>query len=335
MPRTGSNIPGIYEEKGAELIPKRVLKAFRESGKLIDGRGAMCAELKSKLVQVLTKQQDETRQKVMVVFFDGFPGSGKSSMSLKFQEEVMADGILPQGTITRFPLDLFLGTARKSAERKTLTNSPGIFEAKFIRYEKAREILQRMLAQIEGHEEGSIQIDEAYLRGGDHSGTFGSHQLPVNRDTRLVIVEGVGSINYLAGPDGFAPQVQPYTVFMHMRKEESLFRATLRDVLNGRDGLTFEQIHDWRTREYELHTPRLLPSVQGATKICKRFKSKDDFMDNLAKKEAEILAANEAVRRAGVGTVRMTIAQALAQVDPNFLRKVFPGTLPKDFNFTL
>lgn len=319
----------MFTERGAELIPGKVLKAFRDSGKLIDGRGAMCSTLKSELVQTLT------RQKVLLVFFDGVPGSGKSGVSQKFHGEVTADGILPQEAIATLPLDLFLGTERESLERKTLTASPAVFEERFMRYEKARAALLGIMAHIEERQEGSIYVDEAYLRGGEHSGTFGSHKIEVNRDTRLVIVEGVGSINYLAGPDGFAPRVEPYTIFMHMKKGESIFRATLRDVLNGRDGLTFEQIYAWRTREYALHAPRLLPSVQGATKICNRFRSKDDFMQNLAKKEAEIISANEAARRTGVGTTRMTIAQVLARIDPNMLKDIFPGTPPKNFRFTL
>ncbi len=318
-------LPSIYERSDAELIPKPVLREFQKMGKLVEGRKDMVGLIIDNLRQSMQNGH------VMTLFLDGLPGSGKSGMEEKVRKIVVNEGVLPEDQVVTFPLDLFIGTEQGSNERARMTQTPDLFGRHYMRYTEARERLQEVFARMKKPEEGSIQIPRAYLRDEPHNGKFGNFTLNVSPDTKLVIVEGTGSIDNLAGPDGFPAWVDPYLVFMHMTKKQSLFRATLRDIRRGKGGASFEDIYQKRDREYQYLTSRLLPSVRLADKVCVRFPKKDDFRRRLAVTEQEIEAKNAA--NPDPDQTQKTTRQILSAVDPAFLRNIFPGELPQDYRF--
>ncbi len=300
-----------------ELIPERDLRALRALkpyGKIVDGRPAMadivCKELRDTLGQRAS----------MAVFLDGAPGTGKSGLGDKIKAKAVQEGLLQEGNIFTLDVDLFLGTERDTPERAGLTATSMSFWRKYIRYEEAKRVLGEAIDIVGSEEGGEIEIPKAYVR--NNGGKFTRHTLTLRPHTRLLIVDGVGSVGNLLKPELLPPWLRPYSVMMHASVKEGLFHATLRDMLNGRDGTNFEQLYQRRLEEYRYIIPELSRSIPLANKICSRFPKSKDFADSVRKKDNDI--------KTGQIETRLTMQQVLASIEPDFLRSIFPGEIPKE-----
>ncbi len=297
-----------------ELVPQRDLNALKSWGKLVDGRTAMtdivCQELRDTLAQRAS----------MLVALDGAPGTGKSGLGDKIKAKVIEEGLLQEDNIFTLDADLFLGTERGTPERAGLTATSMSFWRNYIRYDEAKSALGKAVDMVGREEGGEIEIPRAYVR--NNGGKFTPHNLVLRPNTRLLIIDGVGSIGNLLKPDLLPPWLRPYSVMMHTSSKEGLFHATLRDMLNGRDGTNFQQLYQRRREEYEYIVPALSRSISQANKICRRFPRSKDFVDSVRKKDSEI--------KTGQVTTRLTMQQVLASIEPDLLRSIFPGEIPKE-----
>lgn len=312
-------INGVFDSGTPELIPERVISALKFGGKMVEGRNEMSQIVCQKLIEAIR------RKMTMVVFVDGLPGSGKSGITERIVSKVEKEGILPPEHIFTLPLDLFLGTERTSQAREKLTQSgPVFFHQNYMRYAEAMAVLDEMIQRISDGKNGNIVLPKAYLREGENRGKFGEYTLKAEKGTRLILVEGAGSIHNIAAPYTPPLGLQKYSILMHAANKESLFRATLRDMLDGRNGMTFEQVYMKRQAEYQHLVPRLAPAVRESNMICMRFPKKNDFVKSLAKMEEELAA--EPANDFGV---KRSIRRILASVDTTFFEAVFPGSIPE------
>lgn len=305
--REGQDIP--------ELIGKKDLKALKAEGKVVDDRTEtaeiVCANLRDALSQ----------KAAMAVCCDGPPGSGKSGLADKIKDKVVGEGILPEEDIFRLDLDLFLGTERGTPARESLTDNAISFWGGYIQYEEGKRVLREAIDLVGRGKEGEIHIPRAYSR--ESGGKFSPHKLTPKPSTRLFLIDGVGAIGNLAEPNSLPSWLRPYSVMTHVRGKEGVFQATLRDMLNGRDGITFEELYEIRRAEYGYLVPMLSGSVERADRIYRRFPKRKDFRNGLVKKDIEI--------RSGHTKAIRTVQEVLANVEPDFLESIFPGEMPKEF----
>ncbi|MCX6733352.1 MAG: hypothetical protein NTX63_00905 [Candidatus Peregrinibacteria bacterium] len=312
-------IKGVFDSGAPELIPGRIVSALKHGGKVVEGRSAISQIVCQKLSEAIR------RKLIMVVYIDGLPGSGKSGVTERIADKVTKEGVIDPERIFKLPLDLFLGTERASHEREKLTQSgPEFFQRHYLRYEEAAAVLDEMVDRITNGDSGNILLPKAYLRDGENRGKFGEYTLRAEKGTRLILVEGAGSIHNIATPRASSDECQTYSVLMHATNEESLFRATLRDMLDGRNGMTFEQVYMRRQAEYQHLIPRLMHSIRESDVICERFPKKNDFAKSLVRREEELAAEPEN------GYVpKRSIRRIIAAVDPTFLKAIFPGSIPE------
>lgn len=254
----------------------------------------------------------------MVVFIDGPPGTGKSGEADRIETRALEEGILTKDAVLRLPLDLCLGTERDSEQRRHLRENAVTFWRDFMDYKEVKRIFNEVLAAIESQKEQSIHIPKAYKReiGGKHT----EFDLPVNPDAALLLVEGVRSIPELFVPDGLPQWLDTTTIMMHTTAREALIRATLRDMLNGRNGTTFAELLRERVREYGYIGTSLRSSIARADFICRRFPKRKDFIDSLVRKDQEVSS--------GQAGTRFTVKQVLGSIEPELLAELFPEGLP-------
>ena len=253
-----------------------------------------------------------------LVFVDGPPGTGKSGMTDRIADKAVNDGILPRENVLRLPLDLCLKTERHSDERAHLRDNAVTFWRDFMDYKEAKRIFEEAIRLIESGQEGKIHIPKAYSREID--GKHTEKYIKVNPDSALILVEGVRAIAEIFGPDGLPQWLDTSTIMMHTTAREALIRATLRDMLNGRDGMTFAQLLRERIREYGYISTSLRSSIARADAICRRFSRKGDFIRSLERKDTEV--------RNGQKKTRFTVKQVLGSIEPELLAELFPDGLP-------
>lgn len=312
-------IKGVFDSGAPELIPERVVSILKHGGKVVEGRNAASQMVCQRLSEAMR------RQMILVAHVDGLPGSGKSGTTERIVEKVTKEAIIDPEHIFVLSLDLFLGTERTSEAREKLTQcGPGFFQRHYLRYEEAAAVLDQMVDRITNGDSGNILLPKAYLRDGENRGKFGEYTLRAKKGTRLILVEGAGSIHNIATPRAPSNECQTYSVLMHAANKESLFKATLRDMLDGRNGMTFEQVYMRRQAEYQHLIPRLMSSIRESDVICERFPKKNDFAKSLIKKEEELAAKPEN----GNGP-KKSIRRILASIDPAFLKAIFPGSIPE------
>jgi len=312
-------IKGVFNSSAPELVSDRIMSVLTHSGKVVEGRTAMSQIACEKVSEAVRKKT------MLILYVDGLPGTGKSGMTERITEKVVGSGILTPDHIFKLSLDLFIGTERASPERAQLTGSgPEYFNQHYLRYGEATTALDAAIDRITSGDDGEIVLPRAYLRDGENRGRFGEYALRVEKGTQLILVEGAGSIHNIATPRTASDTCQAYTILMHAKNKESLFRATLRDMLYGRFGMTFEQLYMKRQAEYQHLVPRLMPSIGRANVICERFPKKNDFSKSLTKKEEEL--KSEPLNEFGL---TRSIRRILAAVDPTFLKAVFPGSIPE------
>lgn len=254
----------------------------------------------------------------MAVFIDGPPGTGKTGQGDRIEAKVLEEGILTKDAILRLPLDLCLGTERESEQREHLRSNAVTFWRDFMDYREVRRIFAEALAAIESENEQNIHIPRAYKRELD--GRHAEHNITVNPDTSLLLVEGVRSISELFWTNGLPQWLDTMTIMMHTTAREALVRATLRDMLNGRNGITFEQLFRERVKEYGYIGTSLRSSIARTDMICRRFPKRRDFIDSLVRKDEEVSS--------GKAKTRFTVKQVLGNIEPELLAELFPEGLP-------
>lgn len=280
-----------------------------EGQRVIDGRRDAVAVL-CKLVK-----KQLSRGRGVVGYIDGLPGSGKTGLAERIYARAIRKDILEPREIAEIPLDHFIGTERGSPQRARLNDNPDSFAANYIRYGVARTVVGNALELMSNRRPGEIHVPQAYDRAA--GGVFVPHDFEIPETTKFLIVEGTGVISNLAGLNGIPKGIVPISVFVKAGVKEALFRGTLRDILNGRGNTTFEQIYLARLREYEHLVPWARVSIRQATHVCLRYPEEDSFTTSLQKMQTEI--------DAGKRDVRMSVNDVLADLDPEFLRVIFPG----------
>lgn len=295
-----------------DLITPPILHQLTQAGKVVDGRPNMAEVVCDKLRDTIG------RGARMVVFIDGPPGTGKTGQGDRIEAKVVEEGIVTKDAVLRLPLDLCLKTERGSDERTHLRDNAVNFWRDFMDYREVKRIFAEALAAIESEEKQKIHIPRAYKRTLD--GKHAEHDISVNPDTALLLVEGVRSIPELFGPDGLPQWLDTMAIMMHTTAREALIRATLRDMLNGRNGTTFAELLRERIREYGYIGTSLRSSIARADFICKRFPKRRDFMDSLVRKDEEVSS--------GKAKTRFTVKQVLGGIEPDLLAELFPEGLP-------
>lgn len=249
--------------------------------KIIAGRGAVAEKIYALLEHALGAR---TYRRSLAVFLDGLPGSGKSGMGEKIREGAVSANILSPDQIAVLSLDRFVGTQSGSPERTQLTSNAAFFDCHYIRYGQAREVTVRALDAIAHAKPHRIPIENEYRR--DLGGKFADGAFELKPDVRLLLVEGVGAIDRVAGPNGFPPEIDRHTVFMYGRNKQSLFRAALRDV-RRKPGVTFEGAYAERVREYVYLLRQLRYTPRHADQICQRYKSDKEYLRRLHESDKE------------------------------------------------
>ncbi len=296
-----------------DLLDPAMLQQLRREGKVVDGRPDMVEKVCAMLRETIAEKAR------MLVCLDGPPGVGKTGAGDRIEAKTIRNGILPANTILRIPLDLCLKTERDTPARAHLRDNPVTFWRDFMDYDEVRRIFAEALGLIEGEQKGRIHIPRAYSReiGGKHT----EKDIEVNPDTALILVEGVRSIGEILGPDRLPQWLRPMAIMMHATAREAITRAALRDKMNGRDGISFEDLFRERVREYRYISTSLRQSVARADFHCLRFPKKGDFMRSLVRKNEEV--------QNGQKVTKYTVKQVLGSIDPDFLKELFPEGLPE------
>ncbi len=279
---------------------------------VFEGRGEVAEDLCRELRAQVRKGRS------MVLFIDGLPGSGKSGMSRRIISRVQEEEILEPEQIAEIPLDLFIGTERGSEERAHLTDSRETFAANYMRYNDARTAVAGVLGMMAEKKSGEINFPRTYDR--TQGGIFAPHDFSVNDDTRLLVVEGTGAINNVAGYNGIPRGIHPASAWISTGVRQGLLGGTLRDVSDGRANPDFREIYFKRMQEYAYLVPSVRESVRRASKICLRYPKRDSFDLRLLRLQSDV--------DEGRADTRMSVARNLADLDPEFLRAIYPGNIP-------
>ncbi|MBI4231923.1 hypothetical protein HY605_01710 [Candidatus Peregrinibacteria bacterium] len=308
------NVESVAEELDAlEQVPLIQSSEIRPGQNIILRRPDTVEALLSRL------RETSADGRTMLVFDDGLPGSGKTGMARKLIERSEEEGLATRDQVAELPLDFFIGTERGSQERARLTDDPDFFQSNYVRYGLVREALAAALEAVTKRRRTEIHLDRAYDR--DNGGSFKPHSFEVPADTKLLIVEGAGAISQVAAYDGVPQSVVPISVWIGTSIREGLFRGTLRDTLAGRGARSFEDIYMSRVKEYRHLVPWARDAVRRATHICLRYPEDESFAQSLVKLDKRI--AN------GRRDSNTSVREVLAGLDPEFLRLIFPGKVPK------
>jgi|GEM_PF-2373055 hypothetical protein len=280
------------------------LARFEREGKITDGRKAAAARVYEVLKDIL--HSGSAQKRYLAVFLDGLPGSGKSGMSEKLRNGVQDENLLGDDQVAILPLDWFIGTESGSAQRQALTRDAQTFDAGYLRYDLARNVTRTVLELMGSKKSCNIPIQNKYCR--DLGGKFQDGEFVLGEDVRLLIIEGVGAINRVAGPNGFPPQVDRHTIFMYGQNRQSLFRATLRDM-RRKPGSTFEQEYMKRAGEYRYLLPQLRFTPRSADQVCRRYKDDAEYLRRLQESDADD---------------NSSVSRVISMVHSDFLRRVVP-----------
>ena len=279
---------------------------------VVEGRGELAEDVCKELRTQVRKGRS------MVLFIDGLPGSGKSGGARRIISRVQEEQILEAHQIAEVPLDLFIGTERGSEGRAHLTDSRETFSANYMRYGDARTAVAGVLGMMADKRSGTINFPRTYDR--TQGGIFAPHDFTVSDDTKLLIVEGTGAINNVAGYNGIPRGIYPASAWISTGVRQGLLGGTLRDVSDGRANPDFRKIYFERMQEYAYLVPSVRESVKRASTTCLRYPKRDSFESRLLRLQNDV--------DEGRADTRMSLVKNLAGLDPEFLRAIYPGNIP-------